>query len=358
MQLNEFFSQLADTYDRTKDFNDAHEFVWEAPSLLAHHVPLELDILATKGIGRPTLTPWVAILDPDETDSTQEGIYVVYILSEDKQVLNLFLGQGYEYLYNQLGSDPKTREILSEQAETYRNHLLKEFPDLPSDEVDLRSKGRRQKAYEASSISSLVYEIAKLPDEDVLTNDLNRMLIIYSYAVEIKKHLLLTQPGRISSPTKPSTPEEKRTLKFKPTNADDYLILTNKQGPQKRTRKHEKLVNEFANYAESLGFELDNTHPRDLYLQKEDKSILIEAKMVYGHDSRNAVRSALGQLFDYRYFLYTTIPLAEPKLIALFSEPVGEGYVSFLETHGIGTIHYEYRTKEWVLSSLAEEAMR
>ena len=80
--------------------------------------------------------------------------------------------------------------------------------------------------------------------------------------------------------------------------------------------------------------------------------------MVYGHESRNAVRSALGQLFDYRYFLYTTIPLAEPKLIALFSEPVGEGYVSFLETHGIGTIHYEYRTKEWVLSSLAEEAMR
>ncbi len=352
MDLREFFSRLAVIYDRTQPLDsECQRFIKNAPELLSKYVPATLEMKSSGGKGRPTLTPWVGFFNPEETDTPQEGIYVVYLLAADNKVLNLLLGQGQEYLARQHGNK-QARRILSEDAEIIRNEMTKDFASVPNEQVELRSKGWRQLSYSASSITSKVYEIDQLPPEDILAGDLRKMFDFYSSAVSTKKRLLLTQPGTINSPTKTDTNSEKDiNLSFQPKDSDDYRVLM-KESVQIRKRTHEKLILNFGKFAEHLNFELDTPHPQDLVLHKNGDSILIEAKMVYHHDSRNAVRSAIGQLFDYRHFLYATNKRKVPKLIALFSEPIGAAYVSFLETQDIGSIYLD-ESNDWVLSSLA-----
>jgi hypothetical protein len=66
----------------------------------------------------------------------------------------------------------------------------------------------------------------------------------------------------------------------------------------------------------------------------------VEAKVLYQGNATNAVRAAFGQLFAYRHFLYQKL---QPQLVALFSEPIGDGYVAFLEACGIASVWKESR---------------
>jgi hypothetical protein len=72
-----------------------------------------------------------------------------------------------------------------------------------------------------------------------------------------------------------------------------------------------------------------NVHPRDLVLRKQGQEVLVEAKVV-GNNSEFAVREAIGQLFAYRYFLYSMQERSGPTMLALFSEPVGDAFVDLL----------------------------
>ena len=49
-----------------------------------------------------------------------------------------------------------------------------------------------------------------------------------------------------------------------------------------------------------------------------------------------AVRGAIGQLFTYRYFWYPAD--AQPRLVALFSEPIGNAYAELLSQLQIGSV--------------------
>ena len=60
--------------------------------------------------------------------------------------------------------------------------------------------------------------------------------------------------------------------------------------------------------------------------------------MVSKSNPTDAVLAAVGPLFAYSHFLYG---FDKPKLIALFSEPVGTGYVDFLQSLGIDSIWWE-----------------
>ena len=60
--------------------------------------------------------------------------------------------------------------------------------------------------------------------------------------------------------------------------------------------------------------------------------------MVYNGNAAEAVRAAIGQLFDYRHFFYVVPKLPLPSLLALFSEPVGIAYVEFMESLSISSV--------------------
>ncbi len=69
-------------------------------------------------------------------------------------------------------------------------------------------------------------------------------------------------------------------------------------------------------------------------LRTGDVEWLVEAKVLYRGNASNAVREAVGQLFSYAHFLYS----ATPPLMALFSEPVGQAFIDFLESLGIAVV--------------------
>jgi hypothetical protein len=67
---------------------------------------------------------------------------------------------------------------------------------------------------------------------------------------------------------------------------------------------------------------------------------LVEAKTV-SNNAELAVRDAIGQLFAYRHFFYRRRQVDDPVLVAVFSEPVGEGFVELLETVGVAAVWLE-----------------
>ena len=55
--------------------------------------------------------PWIAILDPEVTDSTQNGFYVVYLFSVDMKKVYLSLNQGITFLYKELKEKKSIDEL-------------------------------------------------------------------------------------------------------------------------------------------------------------------------------------------------------------------------------------------------------
>jgi hypothetical protein len=81
-------------------------------------------------------------------------------------------------------------------------------------------------------------------------------------------------------------------------------------------------------------------HPRDLVLTGPGGEILVEAKTVRAN-AELAVREAIGQLFSYRHFWYRHKQQQDPRLLALFSEPIGDAFVALLGDLEISAVWFE-----------------
>ena len=76
-------------------------------------------------------------------------------------------------------------------------------------------------------------------------------------------------------------------------------------------------------------------HPRDLVIRGSGVEWLVEAKVVYRGNATHAVRAALAQALEYRFFLHGE---PRPRPLALFDQPVGDAYIEFLEAHGVALV--------------------
>ncbi|MFK4997013.1 MrcB family domain-containing protein [Bacillus sp. N9] len=69
----------------------------ELPELIKNHFFFELEGYEVKGSigqGNWAVIPWLAIMNPKVTTSTQRGYYIVYLFSEDMKHLYLTFAQG------------------------------------------------------------------------------------------------------------------------------------------------------------------------------------------------------------------------------------------------------------------------
>jgi 5-methylcytosine-specific restriction protein A len=138
-------------------------------------------VQGSAGKGDWTHTPWVALLDPAETSSVEEGVYVVYLLSKGCERLYLTLNQGCTTLKNE-SSIPNARVELSRRAETIRSRLT---PDrLRLIDIDLGTAVWRADLYERGTILGAVYNRSELPDELELRRDLEEALRLYRLALD------------------------------------------------------------------------------------------------------------------------------------------------------------------------------
>lgn len=134
------------------------------------------------------------------------------------------------------------------------------------------------------------------------------------------EQLAMLAPAELSAS---STPE----FGFKPKSDADYTAFI-AAAVQHRTRAHEKLVRVAGEWLLANGFVISNAHPKDLEILSP-VSVIFEAKIVRHRDALFAVREAVGQLHEYRYF----VGPRNAQLAVLLDEAPSETLVRYLEEH-------------------------
>lgn len=134
----------------------------------------------TLGKGNWAKVPWIALLDRRVTSSTQEGVYVVLLVTSDLQRVYLSLNQGMTNLVNSLGQTAAAKAMEARTAEIRASHgaLEKAGLSLTSD-MELRSTGWRPKNYEAGSIAHLALDLDHFPSDEEVDEALEVLLEVY-----------------------------------------------------------------------------------------------------------------------------------------------------------------------------------
>lgn len=351
MDISLFLATVAEHYDRHAGLRTTtQDMLRHAREHVQEHTPGGLHVIGSDGKGTATLTPWVGFFDPDETTSPEEGLYVVYLLAADRQSVSLTLLQGITKLDRELGH-VEARSYLANEAARIRDALPAGAIEGFTTEIDLAAQGFRQRGYSAACIGAKRYDVDDLPSEEDLRRDLASMLALYQEAIAAKRRLAVTaSPLATSAVTEQEQAERVDPLAhFRPKDDSDYLARLTGRTIIK-SRRHERLVGEYGEWSQSQGFAASTTeHPRDLVLRRNGREWLVEAKVLYRGNATEAVRAALGQLFTYRFFLYGA---EQPRLVALFAEPVGEAYVRLLDSLGVASVWKE--AGRWLGSSHAQ----
>ncbi|MCJ8301879.1 DUF3578 domain-containing protein [Shewanella sp.] len=136
-----------------------------------------LIIKASAGAGNWANVPWLSLLDPQITTSTQSGIYPVYLFRGDGTGLYLSLGFGSTNLKSKFGQiEAKV------QAAQIKDGLNSYIPELKNwnDTIDLRSTTNLGRSYEWATAGAKFYDISSMPSDEQLAADLIEILTIYS----------------------------------------------------------------------------------------------------------------------------------------------------------------------------------
>jgi len=126
--------------------------------------------------------PWLAILDPAITTTTQKGYYIAYLFSIDMKRVYLNLNQGMTELERELKTDGAAKELVR-RAEFIRDRLSiykEHFSNKPIDlSVKLAGNTTRPLLYEKGHTFGKEYDLSKPLNEDELVKDLNNILDLY-----------------------------------------------------------------------------------------------------------------------------------------------------------------------------------
>jgi len=313
--------------------------------------------------------PWLAILDDDQTETTQEGIFIVYLYSSDMKNVFLSLNQGFTRHRDrasmlsraQRNGGIQAAALASIRRETvaFKANLKSAIDKLsnPVDSIDLKSDAELAEGYEAGHMTGFSYLTSDLPNNEAMLRDLESLYSLYEEACQFADKSLLLNPDTWTSTSGKNEYKKERALKLGALNFNDFIPRAYSEIPVQpklpkevlRSRKHEELISSFADYVRPLGFSLSNRNigKRDLIMRSPiGVEYLVEAKTVSA-DGESAVRDAIGQLFAYRFEYYPKD--SHPELLALFNLPIDKFWCGLLEEL---KIHWIYRKDgDWFPSS-------
>lgn len=314
-------------------------------------VPPGMRVLVSGSGQSLPVVPWIAVVNRDVTTTAQEGLYVVYLYRRDLSRIFLSMNQGAtQHQRNAVAeglrgtaAEKAALAELARESSLLRERLTTEALTGLATKIELAapSKYFLPRGYEEGNIAAIEYIAEHLPDEDALRGDLDRMLALYATCVNIKNEIRTTEPGVLKTTANSERSKPKFKQKppaFRPKSSAEYRAHVAEQ-QQDKQRRHEDLLNVFAEWVKAVGLvAANNVHPCDLTVDDGDGSHwLIEAKTV-GANAEHAVREAIGQLFAYRHFYYRDLGRPAPALVALFSEPIGEGLAELLVSLNIEAI--------------------
>lgn len=136
-------------------------------------------ITASVGAGNWAMIPWICIFDRSITISATKGVYIVYLLSKDSKRLYLTFNQGCTDIRNQ-HSKRETIQIMHQKADEIRGFV----PDhgfVSACDIDLGDHlTDLGDMYREGTVFYKRYDVNSLPGEDVLRDDLSRMMSVYA----------------------------------------------------------------------------------------------------------------------------------------------------------------------------------
>ncbi|NIH74438.1 hypothetical protein FHV99_001645 [Ochrobactrum sp. P20RRXII] len=156
----------------------------------------QFDVTGKDGTGRKTLVPWVRIFAEDQSPNPQNGWYAVYLFRPDGRAVSLCICHG-STIWDGLTFQPRPAEeadalMTWSRAEIGNGAVERGFIEG----VDLGSKAQLPKAYERTTAFSKTYEVGKVPDENIILQDLSHALhllqVLYNGAAAGK------QPGALA----------------------------------------------------------------------------------------------------------------------------------------------------------------
>ncbi|MEE1802401.1 DUF3578 domain-containing protein [Streptomyces sp. JV176] len=366
MGIQDMLREVADTYDASAgSYRDVvgQQVLRGVASRSDLALPSPLRAKGYGGRTTPAATPWIGVFDPRINDKPGKGLYLAYIFSADLRTVSLTLQQSITYLEQRLGRGLARQVHLRRNAARLRTALERQRRIGWTDEPELRHNAERPRAYEAASVISRCYEAAQLPSEADLKDDLAHAAQLLERVHEVDLSWWSQDAADFAaagySSSVHAAASEDPLAGFHPKDSSDYIAnIAARQ--QVKKRSHEKLIDSFGMFVVERGFTPTThlMHPKDLVLHRTEDSEsvgeewLVEAKVVRRGNPTEAVRQAVGQLFEYSHFLYQEKRRPEPHLVGLFAEGIG-GYSRYLEKHGIASIWQD--GDEWGGSPLAGE---
>ncbi len=136
-----------------------------------------LEVHGSAGQGLWTSIPWVAVRDPEETESIQEGIYVVYLFEPQKERVFLTLNQGVSKVRSDRGM-ADAREVLQQRARDVREQI---DPDgFTAGALEFEFASSRNQLYGPGTIFYKEYTLDDLPGPEQAKADLQVIVSSYS----------------------------------------------------------------------------------------------------------------------------------------------------------------------------------
>ncbi|QCG48818.1 MrcB family domain-containing protein [Aeromonas schubertii] len=140
-----------------------------------------LKIKASVGAGNWANVPWISILDPRLTETTQSGIYPVYLFCADGSGFYLSLNQGTTIPIQEFG-----KAQAQKKASELKTSLITKFPELSkwnNDSLNLVASTNLGKSYEPTNIASKFYPADAIPSQETLVADLMWLLQAYERCI-------------------------------------------------------------------------------------------------------------------------------------------------------------------------------
>lgn len=148
----------------------------------------EYTVTGSIGKGIMTTHPWISILNPEITTTTQQGLYVVLLFNSSFSAFYVSLNQGITYF------DSKYRSKKYEYANKVAKYFQEELGDIYSvsyKPINLETKrGTLAYGYEQTNIASKRFEINASLDADSVKAAIKEFVDIYDV---IHQHML---PGK------------------------------------------------------------------------------------------------------------------------------------------------------------------
>jgi len=187
--LKELLFTIADNYgeEYNKDFTDnaLANFIRKTPREIIKPI-LDNDDLRIKGspgMGQWTHSPWLCIFNKTVTDGAQEGVYVVYLFSENMNRIYLTFNQGVTRVIKDFGRKIAHQKLKSKALDIRTNYEHLEGFKY-NDKIELSDKSPGSD-YEKSTIFYKEYKTDSLPSNEELIKDLKEVISFYdNYLVE------------------------------------------------------------------------------------------------------------------------------------------------------------------------------